>query len=134
MCNARNFGIEAANGEFILPEVAVGDTKYSGHPQSRLKIFKPGYGVIWHSRSQWYSPDDKPPRIIKRTIERDKYIIYQLPKLKSIEERRENVPSAPSFTFRTKLITYMKAINTERIAIGYQPYTLPDTKENQSAK
>ena len=74
------------NGEFKIPEVRMW---FGGKPKSperqTLTIFMPGYGVY---------PDHKRSRAIGVSISwppPDKYIVYELPKLKTRKERRDNM-------------------------------------------
>lgn len=121
-----------ANGEFVLPEVAVNGTKYSGHLDGRLKIFKPGYGAFPTS----------PKKIIRLCREDDgtwvqgcsmaekKYMLYKLPKLNTIEERKRNIPSESSFVPQEKQVLLIRAIIEERRSVGLTSMPiLPIVKE-----
>ncbi|MHB8790514.1 MAG: carboxypeptidase-like regulatory domain-containing protein [Desulfobulbaceae bacterium] len=117
-----------ANGEFVLPEVAVGGTKYSGYLEGRLKIFKPGYGAFPSSPRKLIllCRDDKGQWIEDCPMEHDKYMLYKLPKLNTIEERKENVPTHSSFIPPEKQRLLIQAIIEERSSLGYKSMpTLP---------
>jgi hypothetical protein len=73
-----------ANGEFKIPSKTVHHEKSSGTFRGNLVIFKPGYGVFPdHKRSEAVGVNKTwPPP--------EKYIVYELPKLKSNQERVSN--------------------------------------------
>jgi hypothetical protein len=115
-----------ANGEFKISSKTVQSEKISGKPRGSLVIFKPGYGVFPRHKQSNALGENKswpPPK---------KYIVYEIPKLKTESERRWDRPGAFSF----KEIPYEKqklfinAINEERKRFGLDPYPVPK-KESQ---
>ena len=100
-------------GEFKIPEVRIW---FGGKPRSpqeqNLTIFKPEYGVFPdHSRSSagGESKTWPPP---------NRYIVYELPKLKTWEERRKNLPLRPLIQ-KNKYKAFLKLINEERTYLGF---------------
>ena len=74
------------NGEFKIPEITKWSWEQKGYPEGHIVIFKPEYGVFPdHKRTTavgvdtgWWPPPGK-------------YIVYELPKLKTREERKDNL-------------------------------------------
>ncbi|MBW2078207.1 MAG: hypothetical protein JRI71_11785 [Deltaproteobacteria bacterium] len=100
-------------GEFKIPEVRMW---FGGNPRSpqeqNLTIFKPEYGVFPdHARSSagGESKTWPPPK---------KYIVYELPKLKTREERRSNLPMRPNIPDE-KMKIFTRLLNEERTSLGY---------------
>jgi hypothetical protein len=108
------------NGEFKLPRTRRWFVLNRGYPEGTLEIFKPGYGTLWHKRAN--AVDDN-----KSWPTPGKYIVYEIPKLKTIRERKSNLPGAFSFSqisyVNQKL--FINAINEESINIGMSPYPIP---------
>jgi hypothetical protein len=73
------------NGEFSLPRTRRWLVLRRGYPKGRLIIFKPGYGTFPnHVRSAVLGVNiSNPPP--------GKFVQYELPKLSSLAERRDNV-------------------------------------------
>jgi hypothetical protein len=96
------------NGEFRIPEVKKWFGDNNGEPEGHLTIFKPGYGRI---------PGGKGVNIVGavRAIP-EKYIVYELPKLNSIKERKENV----LWIRKYMKPLYIKTINEERKNLGLE--------------
>lgn len=96
------------SGEFKIPWKLRWFALHRGFTQGRLIIFKPGYGAFpRHTRSEalgenksWPSPE--------------KYIVYELPELKTKEERKKNVIHTHSYMKPL----FIHAINEERKNIG----------------
>lgn len=73
------------NGEFKMPwkVILYGDAKFC--PDGEVIIFKPGYGVLpSHKRSTAVGENKSWPPAFK-------YVVYEIPKLKTREERIKNV-------------------------------------------
>lgn len=122
-----------ANGEFVIPKVAVQGTGNAGYPEGEMTIFKPGYGVLSRGPSTWFYQDDKPPRVVNPMIKRDKYIVYQLPKLRTLKERRDTYPSHSSVILLEKQRLLIQAINEERRNLGFQSMiTEPKVKQGST--
>lgn len=115
------------NGEFKIPEAKMW---FGGKPKSPerqiLIIFMPGYGVY---------PDHKRSRAIGVSISwppPDKYIVYELPKLKTWEERKDNL-----FFSQYNEIPYQKRknfanlINKEYKSLGYSPRSIPKEEKEK---
>jgi hypothetical protein len=106
------------NGEFKIPAKTVKLEDVSWKPECNLTIFKPGYGVFpGHKLSNAVGENKSwPPP--------EKYIVYEIPKLKTREERRSNIPTRPDIPYeRMKL--FVGSINEERINLGLGPLTIP---------
>ena len=93
-----------------------------GYPRGNITIFKPGYGVFPdHKRSEAVGVNKSwpPPK---------RYIVYELPKLKTIEERKKNVGYMEGYDEipydRRKL--YIKTINEECSKVGIPLLHIPD--------
>jgi hypothetical protein len=116
-----------ANGEYHIPKETVSHECFSGKSEGIITIFKPGYGVLSHNRALLSCPDeekekifsyDKEPRCV--TVD-GKYLIWELPKLETREEREDNLGRASpamgiSFDNQRLLI---QAISQERRYLGY---------------
>lgn len=72
-------------GEFKIPWKIRWFAPQRGYTEGNLTIFMPGYGVFpRHKRSQAVGENKSwPPP--------DKYIVYELPKLKTLKERKNNM-------------------------------------------
>ena len=88
----------------------------------RISIFKPGYGA-YPGNSNTYSSLKK-----KRSfsIPEDEYIIFNLPKLSIIKERKENLfdieePAGIDFNIN-KIPNLRRLESEERLNVGLQPY------------
>lgn len=108
------------NGEFKLPRVRRWFVVNRGYPEGTLEIFKPGYGTLWHKRSEAVGDNKSWPTP-------GKYIVYELPALETKSERKRNLPGNYSF----RMIPYenqkmfMNALNEEAIFVGITPYSVP---------
>ena len=79
------------NGEFKLPRTRRWFVLHRGYPEGKLVIFKPGYGVFpKHIRSEAVGENKSWPPAFK-------YVVYEIPKLKTMEERKENVRFVDNF-------------------------------------
>ncbi len=56
-----------------------------------------------------------------------KYVVYEIPKLKTKEEKKRNLPGRPDIT-NEKMIIFTRLLNKERISLGYSPFSVT-TKE-----
>ena len=109
-------------GEFKLPRSRRWFVLNRGYPEGKIVVFKPGYGVFpRHKRSEAVGENKSwPPP--------GKYVVYELPKLKTVEERKKNVTYADVFDeipFRKKKLYLMK-INEESISLGVPPNFIPE--------
>ncbi|OEU72375.1 MAG: hypothetical protein BA869_02230 [Desulfuromonadales bacterium C00003107] len=110
------------NGEFKIPKVKRWFTAVRGYARGKITIFKPGYGVFpGHARSTagGESKTWPPPK---------KYIVYELPKLKTIKERKRNaiyVNTYHEIPYQKRKL-YIKAINQECVSLGLPPNTIPN--------
>ena len=72
------------NGKFKIPPKTGQSDKYSGKRGGKLIIFKPGYGTLQHKRARAVGENRSwPPP--------NKYIVYEIPKLKTKQERNRNL-------------------------------------------
>ena len=104
-----------ANGEFKISAKTIWFGKVGGWPEGKIIIFKPGYGVFpRHKRSEAVGENKSwpPPK---------KYIVYELPKLKTREERKKNVISVRKYIYPL----YLQAINEERKSLGLSTIEIP---------
>lgn len=114
------------NGEFKLPRTRRWFVLHRGYPEGRLEIFKPGYGTLWHQRSiavgdnkSWPTPS--------------KYIVYELPRLINVEDRKKNVRSARRYDeipYRNKR-QYWEKVNEECSYVGIPPMTMTEKERNK---
>jgi hypothetical protein len=109
-----------ANGEFKIPGKTVKLEDVSWKPDCNLTIFKPGYGVFpGHKLSNAVGENKSWPTP-------EKYIVYEIPKLKTREERDRNLVfrkySSIPYEKRKHLF---RLVNEERIELGYNPLTIP---------
>jgi len=110
-------------GEFRIPaKTRWFFAVYRGYPRGNITIFKPGYGVFPdHKRSEAVGVNKSwpPPK---------RYILYELPKLKTIEERKKNAGYRRGYYEipydRRKL--YIKTINEECKEVGIPLLHIPD--------
>ena len=108
-----------ANGEFKIAEQSGWFGEITGWAPARLMIFKPGYGVFpSHKRSRAIDTNDNWP-------EPKKYIVYEIPRLKTFEERKINLLFDMPFDIQYAKRRYFTAlINEERSSLGLQPYKI----------
>ncbi len=76
-----------SNGELEIQTKCERLDSVKGWPSANLEIFKPGYGTLWHKRANAAGENKSWPPA-------GKYVLYELPKLKTIEERKKNVRTA----------------------------------------
>jgi len=83
-----------------------------GYAEGNITIFKPGYGVFpdYEEAIAVGVNDTWPPS--------GKYIEYELPKLKTREERKRNVPGRPNIP-EIKMKNFTRLLNEERTILGY---------------
>ena len=106
------------DGQFKIPSKAGRSYDYHGKLECNLIIFKPGYGAFpEHKLSQAVGENKSWPTP-------EKYIVYEIPKLKTKEERRSNLPSRPEIPYE-KMKLFVGLISEERINLGLGPLTIP---------
>lgn len=111
------------NGEFRVPCVRKWFVADRGFTRGNLNIFKPGYGAFPEHRQSsaiGVEYEDWPPS--------SKYVVYELPRLKTKEERKKHVIYMNTYNEISyqKRKLYMTAINEERVALGMPPRTIPN--------
>lgn len=105
-----------SNGEFKVHwKISwFGFGKLTWFPAARVNIFKPGYGFFPRhkfSKASGVNESWPPP---------GEYIVYELPKLKTREERRLKLPSRPNIS-PNKMRDFVRLINEERLKLGLSP-------------
>lgn len=108
------------NGEFRISSKFAWFGEVAGWPRGKIIIFRPGYGVFPnHKQSDALGVNKTwPPP--------NKYIVYELPKLKTRKERDNNLNlSRPSGIPYEKMRNFIISINEERRSLGYDPLTVP---------
>lgn len=110
------------SGEFKIPASLICFGEHAGHLRGSIEIFKPEYGTLWHRRGRavGVSTTWPPP---------GEYVVYELPKLKTKEERRINLPVRPSGVPYKKMKNFKRLINVERVNLGYSPLTIPEEEK-----
>jgi len=103
-----------ANGEFKIPGKInlIGKAKFM--PDGDIEIFKPGYGTLWHKRATAVGENKSWPPAFK-------YVVYEIPKLKTMEERKTVHLRTYSEIPYEKKKNYIRLYNEERINLGYSP-------------
>ena len=107
------------NGEFKIPEYKKWFGSNNGEPEGDLLIFKPGYGKF---------PGSEGVNIVGAVrATPEKYIVYELPKLKTKEERKNNLhhTSRPFHIAYEKMKEFTHLLNEERANLGYSPLETP---------
>lgn len=107
-------------GEFKLPRKRRWFVLHRGYPEGKLVIFKPGYGVFpRHQRSVAVGENKSwPPS--------GKYIVYELPKLKTLKERKKaHLDPYNEILYKHRKL-YFNAFNKERIFLGFEPFPIPN--------
>ena len=109
------------NGEFNILSKRRWFALHRGYTEGNLTIFKPGYGVF---------PGHKLSRAVgenKTWPPSEKYIVFELPKLKTREERKNNMYFDHYLEIPyKKRKNFLKLINDERKYLGGTPYSIPD--------
>lgn len=105
------------DGEFLIPPHRINTFKFmhgwDNHP--RVIIFKPGYGAYPHHR-------DTEPHLGYGTIPDGQYISIMLPKLNSIEDRRNNLGGLFVGGVPQEKQKILNGLETqERVEIGLKP-------------
>jgi len=103
------------HGEFSIPWKLAWFGKAKWWPEANVNIFKPGYGAFpRHKRATAVGVNKSwpPPK---------KYIVYEIPKLKTISERRSNLPRSFSEIPYEKRKLFFKLINEEYMSLGFSP-------------
>jgi len=113
-----------SDGQFRIPSKTVKSKDIRGKLECNLIIFKVGYGFF---------PDHKLSKAVGEEYKGwptpEKYIMYEIPKLKTREERDNNIhfsrPNVPNSLMKE----FIKLLNQERVYLGYDPFTI-EVKEN----
>ncbi len=107
-----------AQGRFVVPA----RRKWTLNPfvsldGPKLLLFKPGYGRsrIREASIRNLSNDEWRDRMVKSES------IFELPPLKSVEERRKALPSPPSGASYDRIPRFMDAIDSEAVLLGLSP-------------
>jgi hypothetical protein len=115
-----------ANGEFRISSKTVHSEKISGKPRGSLIIFIPGYGVFPRHRHSDALGENKswPPT--------NKYVVYEIPKLKTIEERKRNarMRSYDEISYQKRRL-YINIINEERKSLRLPLMHIPDEERQK---
>jgi hypothetical protein len=116
-----------SRGEFKIPEVKrwFGD-RPGTVVDARLTIFKPGYGVFpTHKGSKAVKDTTTPPTSVK-------HIIYDLPKLKTVEERKANLFFEYYAGFPPdKTGQFVCLVNEERKNLGLPLISIPEEEKEK---
>ena len=105
-------------GEFKLPRTKRWFVLNRGYPEGTLEIFKPGYGTLAHKQAMAVGDNKSWPSPAK-------YIVYELPRLRTVEERRKvHIDSYNEIPYEHRKL-YFDAKNKERIFLGYEPFPVP---------
>lgn len=105
-------------GEFHIPIEMRWFSLHRGFTEGRLIIFKPGYGAFpSHANS-------KEVKEATSTGSEKSNMVYELPKLKSNEEKIANLPLRPDVPYE-KMKHIVRLISEERIGLGMRPLTIP---------
>ncbi|MFH1674411.1 MAG: hypothetical protein ABIF87_13420 [Pseudomonadota bacterium] len=105
-------------GEFEIPSL----TSFTFRPlhgfwsRADFTIFKPGYGC--YPRHKDSGPVFVKP---KGNLPENEYVIVKLPRLKTLEERKDNLPSSPTSVPNDKMKLFLYLRDLERINLGFQP-------------
>jgi hypothetical protein len=127
VAGANTYAIDAQEtltdekGEFNIAEVKEWFGDHPGTPvEANLMIFKPGYGAFPHHRgsraigenSSWPPPG--------------KYVVYELPKLKTREERKANLRFQYYEGFGDRIFShFLNLINEEYRNLGLPGISIP---------
>jgi hypothetical protein len=108
------------DGQFKIPSKAGRSDDYRGKLECNLIIFKPGYGTF---------PDHELSMAVgenKSWPSPEKYVVYELPKLITREDRIKNMhhTSRPFHITNEKMEKFTYILNGERIALGYSPLVI----------
>lgn len=112
-----------ANGEFKISAKTVWFGKVGGWPEGNIIIFKPGYGTFPnHKQSESIGVNKSwPPP--------NKCIVYELPKLKTREERKDNlIFSRPDIPYK-KMRNFINLINEEYSDLGLPGVSIPQEEK-----
>ena len=113
------------NGEFAIPVHKIRTFKilHRWDPYETVIIFFPGYGVFpKHPKSLRDHPE------LEHMLPEETYVTIQLPKLKTIQERKKNLHKifVPLSVPEKKQKLLLDQINNERKMLGLQPEGVPD--------
>jgi hypothetical protein len=106
------------NGEFKIPAKRIITFKVlSGWERyPHFTIFKPAYGCYPNHK------DVKPMFVPNGALPSDRFVIIELPKLKTKEERLENIGCRPVGVPEKAMKHFTKVLNIENLNLGLQPY------------
>ena len=119
------------NGEFFIPphKVAVFRVLHGWEPECFAIIFKPGYGAF--PRHKKTKPTFKP----SYSIPADQFIVVWLPRLKTREEKRENLFSVGGYSMGDIPIEKQRIIlemyNAELQSLGLSPVMSKKLKQGE---
>ncbi|HID70428.1 MAG TPA: hypothetical protein EYP35_08220 [Desulfobacterales bacterium] len=115
------------NGEFKLPRTRRWFVLNRGYPEGKLVIFKPGYGVFPDHRKSQAVGENKgwPPP--------GKYIVYELPRLRTKAERKKNVRSASRYSEipYKNIRQYWEKVNQECVNVDIPPMTMTEEERQR---
>ena len=112
-----------SKGEFNIPWRIARFGILNWYPEAGVKIFKPGYGFFpRHRLSEAIGANRSWPPAYE-------YIVYEIPKLHTKEEKRKNLPPTYNRIPYQKKARYFEDINKERIGLGLEPLTIPDEEK-----
>jgi hypothetical protein len=111
-----------AKGEFRFPpkRVTLFRAMSIWDKECSISIFKPGYGAYPRHKKTFSTPK----LIQSRIIPEDEHIIFNLPKLLTLEERKENryLIQTPAGITIGKMPNMRRLQSEERVNIGLPPY------------
>ena len=114
-------------GEFKIPEARRWFVSHRGYTEGNLIIFIPAYGSFPKNQRSKAVGENKswPPP--------DRYVMYELPKLETKEERKDNVIYTRRYNeiAYSKRTNYWKTINEERINLGLPPNTMTEMERKR---
>ncbi len=105
------------NGEFEIPSL----TSFTFRPLHlfdscpSFTIFKPGYGCFPRHEGTTSTG------INEQWFRSNEYVTVKLPGFKTLEERKDNLPSSPTSVPNDKMKQFLYLRDLERINLGFQP-------------
>lgn len=116
--------ITGPDGQFKIPSKSGRADDYSGKLEGEIAIFKPGYGAF-------------PDHILSKAVGEnkswpppEKYIVYEIPKLKTREERIKNllIFNYNGFPYE-KTGRFVDLLNEERDNLGFSHISTPKKED-----